>query len=61
MEEPGSKKGEGSERVMRGCNDNEERGNEEEEEGTTTPVRRENGPQHSLWPFSFSPLSSTPP
>jgi hypothetical protein len=59
MEEPRSKKVEGGERMMRGRNDNEEKREEEEEEGTT-PVRRESGPQHSLWPFSFSPLSSTP-
>jgi hypothetical protein len=56
MEEPGSKKSEGSGRIMRDRNDMEERGDEEEER--TTPVRR--GPQRMLWPFSFSPLSSIP-
>ena len=60
MEEPGSKKGEGSERVMRGCNDNREREDEEEEEGTTMPVRRENGPQRMLWPCSFCPFPRSP-
>jgi hypothetical protein len=47
MEESGSKKGEGSGRMIRGRNDNEERGDEEEEEATT-PVRCENGPQRML-------------
>jgi hypothetical protein len=46
MEESGSKKGEGSGRMIRGRNDNEERGDEEEE--ATTPVRRENSPQRML-------------
>jgi hypothetical protein len=59
MEEPWSKRGEGSESTMKGRNDNEERGDEEEEEGTT-PVRRENGPQRMLWPFSFNSISSIP-
>ena len=52
----GSKKGEGSERVMRGRNENGEREDKEEEEGMTMPVRHENGPQRMLWPCSFCPF-----
>jgi hypothetical protein len=48
MEKSGSKRGEGSGRIVRGRNDNEERGDEEEEEEGTTPVRLENGPQRML-------------
>jgi hypothetical protein len=57
MEEPGSKKSEGSGRIMRDRNDKEERGDEEEER--TTPVRR--GPTTNVVALFFQSPFLDPP